>query len=64
VTNLCERLKWRDKDVWSMPYLRVGMHIRNLEIIGKMERDSQKESEAKAKLEQRQNSRLKGMGVK
>jgi hypothetical protein len=38
--------------------------MRNLEIMSKMEKDKQDEADAKAKLEQRQHSRLKGMGVK
>lgn len=47
-----------------MPYLRVGMHMRNLEIMGKMEKDRTEEHEAKMKLKDKQQGRLKGMGVK
>ena len=46
-----------------MPYLRVGMHLRNLEIMARMDKDRRKEDKIKADLEQRQQARLKTMGV-
>jgi len=47
-----------------MPYLRVGMHLRNLETMARMDKDRRQEDKARAKLEQRQKDRLKSMGVK
>jgi hypothetical protein len=45
-----------------MPYLRVGMHMRNLDIMAQMDKDEDEQSKAKAKLKARQESRLKSLG--
>lgn len=47
-----------------MPYLRVGMHIRNLEIMGRMDKDKQDSEDAKQKIKAKQDARLKGAGVR